>query len=177
LVGRISLVATRLLVSRCALVSPQWSRLVLPRVCVASYRSAFLVRSRSRHPFPRIGLTFTRPPQRRVGRRSLVISSTEPVQSRWSALAARTASVCLCLPRGQNGTPCRPVALIARRSLVTSPQLELACHPFGRCSSVVPETCRRPSAACFAFALGPMRSLRARCPAARAFSIRSPRAR
>jgi hypothetical protein len=147
LVRRVALVAARLLVSRCALVCSQWSRLVPSRVCVASARSAFLVHSRSRHPFPRIGLTFTRPPQRRVGRRSLVISSTEPVQSRWSALVARTACVCLCLPRGQNGTSCRSVALVAARKVVTSPQLELARHSFGCFSSVVPETCGRPSEA------------------------------
>jgi hypothetical protein len=178
LVRLVLLVATRLLVSRCALVCSQWSRLVLSRVCVASARAAFLVHSRSRHPFTRIGLTFTRPPQRRVGRRSLVISSTGPVQSRWSALVARTASVCLCLPRGQNGTSCRPVALVAARKLVTSPQPR-ACSSLVRLLLVSRSRDLLSSVGGLVLRLlvtGPIRSLRGPSPASRAFCIRSPRA-
>jgi hypothetical protein len=94
-------VATRLLVSWCALVSSHWSRVVLSRVCVACGRSAFLVPSRSRHPLPRIGLTFTRPPA--TSRWSSVVSHffdrTRPV-----ALVATRFSHRKRLPLSSEGT-------------------------------------------------------------------------
>jgi hypothetical protein len=122
--GRV--VVTRLPVSRCAVVYRDRRGWFLSPVCAASARPSSFVHSRSRHPFKRVGGTFTCPP---------VTSRWSPVDSHFFDLArpvalvatvSRTASVRLCLPRGQTGAFCRPVALVVARSLVTSPQLERA---------------------------------------------------
>jgi hypothetical protein len=151
----------------------------LSPVCAASARPSSFVHSRSRHPFKRVGGTFTRPP---------VTSRWSPVDSHFFdlarpvalvATASRTASVRLCLPRGQTGAFCRPVALVVARSLVTSPQLERA-RRFVRSLLVTrPRDLLSNGVVSIGVGslFGPVRCLRARRLASRAFSIRSPRAR
>jgi hypothetical protein len=77
----VAMVASRSPVWWCAFVSPSWSGLILSPVCVSSGRSSSFVHSRPRHTFPRIGLTFTRPPE--TSRCSSVVShffdGTRPV--------------------------------------------------------------------------------------------------